>query len=228
MICLLIMGYGCSPQSSNSDIIALFDVSTGDIERNESIIALTLDDVTHLPATELSLYEVTDNNRIKTDFQISSTDRRIIYWKLEGVTSAGKTRKFELCREKPTPAGKHAVTIKQGEKGYEILLGDSPVLSYNSAKVYPPEGIEESYKRSGFIHPLHAPNGSVLTTIQPEDHYHHYGIWNPWTKTRFRDEEVDFWNLKKLHGTVRHAGIIAILPGRDPLEKQKPLPNTRR
>jgi len=213
MIGLLMIGLGCSPKRSNPDKIALISVNPGNVERNESVVSLALDDITPLPASELSLFEVVDNKRINVDFQVSSMDRRTLYWQLKGVTPAGKTRKYELGREKLTSLGKPAVRIKQGEKGYEILLGDLPVLTYNSVTVYPPEGIEESYKRSGFIHPLYSPDGSVLTTIQPEDHYHHYGIWNPWTKTRFRDEEVDFWNLKKLQGTVRHAGIIAINEG---------------
>ena len=40
------------------------------------------------------------------------------------------------------------------------------------------------------------PHGQVLTRIQPPDHYHHYGIWNPWTHTLFENDTVDFWNIK--------------------------------
>ena len=31
--------------------------------------------------------------------------------------------------------------------------------------------------------------------IQPKDHYHHYGIWNPWTHVLFESDTVDFWNI---------------------------------
>ena len=41
-----------------------------------------------------------------------------------------------------------------------------------------------------------------LTRIQAPDHYHHYGIWGPWTKTHIDGRSVDFWNLGDQQGTV--------------------------
>lgn len=67
-----------------------------------------------------------------------------------------------------------------------------------------PEGVPDLYQRSGYIHPLWSPEGTVITRIQPSDHYHHYGIWNPWTKTNYEGREIDFWNLGDGEGTVRH------------------------
>ncbi len=83
-----------------------------------------------------------------------------------------------------------------------------PLLTYQFKTVYPPNGIDTNYKRSGFIHPLYTPHGQVLTRIQPPDHYHHYGIWNPWTHTYFEGDSVDFWNIKGRQGTVRFAKFI--------------------
>src|SRR5436190_3288382 len=84
-----------------------------------------------------------------------------------------------------------------------ISSGSQKLLTYQFKTVYPPIGIDTNYKRSGFVHPLYAPHGQVLTRIQPPDHYHHYGIWNPWTHTFFEGDTVDFWNLKSHQGTVR-------------------------
>jgi len=84
-----------------------------------------------------------------------------------------------------------------------ISSGNQKLLSYQFKTVYPPPGIDTNFKRSGFIHPLYAPHGQVLTRIQPPDHYHHYGIWNPWTHTFFEGDTVDFWNIKGRQGTVR-------------------------
>lgn len=86
-----------------------------------------------------------------------------------------------------------------------ISSGEKKLLTYQFNTVYPPAGQDSNYKRSGFIHPLYAPNGQVLTRIQPPDHYHHYGIWNPWTHTVFEKDTVDFWNIKGRKGTVRFA-----------------------
>ena len=87
--------------------------------------------------------------------------------------------------------------------------GKKDLLSYQYNTVYPPAGQDSNYKRSGFIHPLYTPHGQVLTRIQPPDHYHHYGIWNPWTHTLFEQDTVDFWNIKGRQGTVRFAKFIS-------------------
>ena len=87
--------------------------------------------------------------------------------------------------------------------------GNKDLLSYQYKTVYPPAGQDTNYKRSGFIHPVYTPHGQVLTRIQPPDHYHHYGIWNPWTHTLFESDTVDFWNIKGRQGTVRFAKFIS-------------------
>ena len=35
------------------------------------------------------------------------------------------------------------------------------------------------------------PSEKVLTNINPEDHWHHYGIWNPWTKVAFEGDTLE-------------------------------------
>ena len=79
-----------------------------------------------------------------------------------------------------------------------ISSGDHKLLVYQFNTVYPSKGVDTNYKRSGFIHPLYTLHGQVLTRIQPPDHYHHYGIWNPWTHTFFEGDTVDFWNIKEI------------------------------
>lgn len=91
-----------------------------------------------------------------------------------------------------------------------IRIDQQPVLSYQYETVYPPPGVDSAYRRSGFIHPLRTLSDHVLTRIQPEDHYHHYGIWNPWTHVLFEGDTLDFWNLAKKEGTVRFAGFERI------------------
>jgi hypothetical protein len=94
-----------------------------------------------------------------------------------------------------------------------IISGNKNLLRYYHKIVYPPAGIDTNYKRSGFIHPLWAPHGQELTRIQPPDHYHHYGIWNPWTHTLFENDTIDFWNIKGRTGTVRFARFNTVVSG---------------
>ena len=75
-----------------------------------------------------------------------------------------------------------------------IYIGEQPVLSYVHSETFPPEGIDTIFKRSAYIHPLWSPGGARLTRIQPPDHWHHYGIWNPWARTHFGEHKVNFLN----------------------------------
>ena len=105
----------------------------------------------------------------------------------------------------PGPRGPR---LSCGEHETTIYIGKQPVLSYVHTETLPPEGVDEVYKRSAYIHPLWSPGGERLTRIQAPDHWHHYGIWNPWTRTRFGDRKVDFWNLAEGQGTVRFAEYL--------------------
>jgi len=89
-----------------------------------------------------------------------------------------------------------------------ILAGDRPLVGYQHAYLPAPAGVDKAFGRSGFIHPLQTPGGRVLTRIQPPDHYHHYGIWNPWTHVRYDGRDYDLWNLGDHKGTVRFAGFV--------------------
>ncbi len=83
------------------------------------------------------------------------------------------------------------------------------LLRYNYKTIYPPAGVDTVYKRSGFIHPLWSPRGQELSRINAPDHYHHWGLWNPWTQVLFEKDTVDFWNLAKKQGTVRFANFLS-------------------
>jgi len=95
--------------------------------------------------------------------------------------------------------------IVESDKTIVISNGETEVLTYHKAMVEPPAGVSPLYKRSGFIHPLRAPNGGVVTGIHPKDHAHHLGLWHAWVKTKHKGRAIDFWNLKKSEGTVRYA-----------------------
>ena len=81
------------------------------------------------------------------------------------------------------------------------IEGES-VLEYRYGMHYPPTGVDSIFRKSGYIHPLLTPMGDTLTRINPPDHFHHYGIWGPWTHTRIDTTRVDFWNLGEGQGTV--------------------------
>lgn len=112
--------------------------------------------------------------------------------------STKSKRKLQLCSQ--TSLGK--VDIFKDIDDVTLAINKQAILSYVNTMKTPPEGISEKFAKSGFIHPLFSPNGTRLTRIQPSDHYHHYGIWGPWTKTTIDGEQIDFWNIGDGTGTV--------------------------
>jgi len=97
---------------------------------------------------------------------------------------SGTEKSYIIRRVEGNSAPRGAVAIRQTEQGTTISRQEKPVMTYVHAEVFPPEGVDAKFRRSAFIHPLWSPEGEVLSRIQPPDHYHHYGIWNPFIRDR--------------------------------------------
>lgn len=100
---------------------------------------------------------------------------------------------------------------QESEAAIILWHGENPVLTYHKAEVDPPEGVDPVFKRSGFIHPVRTPGGSVVTGIHPVDHRHHLGLWQAWVHGFYDGKEVDFWNLDKRTGRVRHVETLGLV-----------------
>ncbi|MFA5257553.1 MAG: DUF6807 family protein, partial [Opitutales bacterium] len=120
-----------------------------------------------------------------------------------------------LCAVGPASLCSGAMSAERADGRLDILSDGQPILSYQYETLPAPEGTDPAFARGGFVHPLRTPAGHVLTRIQPPDHPHHYGIWNPWTHVEFRGRVTDMWNLGDKQGTVRFAGFerVTSLPG---------------
>lgn len=122
-------------------------------------------------------------------------------------------KEYFIRRVRESPDESFAVSFVNKETVTLLLKDNRPVLGYNHSKSNPPAGVDPIYGRSAFIHPVWSPGGEILTRIQPPDHYHHYGIWNPWTSVSIDGREVDFWNLAKGQGTVNFSGYLNSVMG---------------
>lgn len=170
-----------------------------------------LDEVSFLDDSLLVLTSIQNGKRVNVPFQIRHGRQRMITWMAYQGSKGAKTTVFELSKGQQQLTAKSSARLQNGE--LTIHQGDQNLLRYVYKTVYPPAGIDTAYRRSGFIHPLWTPNGQVLTRIQPADHYHHYGIWNPWTHVLFEGDTVDFWNLKDKKGTVRFSKFVSVAEG---------------
>lgn len=112
-------------------------------------------------------------------------------------------------------AQQNVVRIEQQPAGMLVKVNNKPLLFYHTKEAMPPADSPSYYRRSGFIHPLYSPNGSVLTDDFPAGHAHQHGIFTAWTNTTFRGKMVDFWNQHKKLGTVEHVEVLEAKEGRD-------------
>lgn len=174
-------------------------------------VNIDLSELTYLSDTLLTLVEIKGGERRKVPFQIEQGEHRRLHWVVNSDEETDTRLSFELMESKTTQTNN--VTASVNDTTLIIRSGDNKLLQYFYKTRYPPKGVDTVYKRSGFIHPLWAPNGQILTRIQPPDHYHHYGIWNPWTHVLYEGDTLDFWNLHLKQGTVRFANFLSIADG---------------
>ncbi len=176
----------------------------------ETPVYVDLDNLTSVADSSLVLQQLVSGKKMPVAFQVEHGYHRYLWWMVKKNSSSTVEKQvFELSEG--NRAEKNDFPIKVQTQDGALLITDNGknVLQYNFKTVYPPEGVDTVFKRSGFIHPLWSPDGHVLTQINPPDHRHHVGIWNPWTDVLFEGKIVDFWNLVKKEGTVRFSKFIS-------------------
>lgn len=183
-------------------------------DRINAPVSVSLDDINYnTDKGNLVLYEITANGEKAVSSQIETGYSARLWFFLKGVSEKNSERKFVLKLEEKAAVESSKVSIQKDYKDLSLQINGKPILSYRFATTFPPDSINPLFKRSGFIHPLWSPGGEVLSRIQAPDHYHHYGIWGPWTKTTIDGRAVDFWNLMAGEGTVKFAGFLSEAEG---------------
>ena len=200
---------GPAPAASGTPL-ALITVKAGDTARIDTpmSVALPAEINAYRP---MRLVEVKGASRTPVACQVAQGAPRTLHWMLGGATAAGATRTFEMLRGEPV-AGE-GVVLSLNDRTLDVSFKGAPLFSYNHAHVIPPAGVSPDYIRSGYITPMFSPSGRQLTEDFPSDHYHHKGIWFPWTSTEFEGRPVDFWNLAARQGTVQYAGFTGMESG---------------
>ncbi|HNX79014.1 MAG TPA: PmoA family protein [Prolixibacteraceae bacterium] len=182
-----------------------------DVEAASSPVSIPLDGlILNLDTGRVALFEITGKTEKEVPCQLEPGVSPRLWFINESHSGVNKYVVRKIMNNTPASG---RIEVKLSDKVMTVLKEGNPVLNYNHAVVYPPAGVDTVFKRSGFIHPLWSPGGEPLTRIQAPDHYHHYGIWNPWTETTIDGKKVDFWNLNKRQGTVRFAGYLDAVTG---------------
>jgi hypothetical protein len=140
---------------------------------------------------------------------------RLVGLQLEGKRAGRFVVETQKAGEVLTFALEHSATTAspvvratQDDRQIRVEAGGSPVLAYQmTGDALPRAGIAPQYRRSGYIHPVFAPSGEVVTDDYPVKNTHHHGIWGAWSKTAFQGRTPNFWDPAEASGTVEFAGV---------------------
>lgn len=80
----------------------------------------------------------------------------------------------------------------------EVREDGRPALVYNHGMMLA-EGVKEQYRRACYVHPVYAPDGTVVTDDFPKDHPHHRGMCWSWPIVKFEGQTHDVWAVLGMH-----------------------------
>lgn len=84
--------------------------------------------------------------------------------------------------------------------GVTITEDERPVLFYRTRPANP----AAEPGRLNYVHPLYAPDGTILTEDAPKDHLHQRGLFWSWHQVKLGDRQVaDGWFMKGLTFSVK-------------------------
>ena len=82
-----------------------------------------------------------------------------------------------------------------GTTGLELSESGKPIFVYNHGMMLAP-GFPEAMRRSSYLHPVYAPDGTVLTDDFNADHPHHRGISWMWPEVAVNGRKGDLWTVQ--------------------------------
>ena len=178
-------------------------VEAAGVARQNTIVSFDITSYAPVPAGSQLIVKTADGKTCPSQIeQCPETKTSTLYWRIDGQMAENETRNFTI-EIVPATTSLSAMDIEKDRMGNLILkMNSKEVLRYNTVPSLLPGGVDAAYRRNGFIHPAWSPAGNVLTNINPTDHWHHYGIWNPWTLIEYGGQEYDLWNLGDKKGTV--------------------------
>lgn len=152
----------------------------------------------------LHLERVDDGRKLPA--QITPDKPSRIAWILSDRLPAGEIRKYML-RRGAAPDSSKGVTVRDDGKSLVIKISAKPVLSYNHATVPSPDPKHPYYARGGYLHPVYAPDGQVLTDDFNPDHAHQHGVMFAWRKGTFEGRATNPWHQAEEKGRVEHVKL---------------------
>lgn len=102
------------------------------------------------------------------------------------------------------------VQMKKTAAGILFTENGDSILVYRNK----PTSIDGKFTRTNYIHPLWAPDGTVLTEDFPADHLHHRGIFWAWHQIAIGGKNIcDGWELKDFSQKINEIQFRSLKDG---------------
>ena len=122
--------------------------------------------------------------------------------------SAHERRTFKLSNDARSARVQTGIQVERLGGALQFRQDETPIVQYQGRPgSLPSPGIDLSFLRGGYLHPLWSPTGLVVTDDYPVNHLHHHGVWVSWTKTKFDGREPNFWEMGYKKGTVEFVAM---------------------
>src|SRR5215216_50329 len=90
---------------------------------------------------------------------------------------AGATKKYRLEDMKSgASTAAQGVELVRANNRVAIKVAGRDVIGYQAQGELPRADIKPIFRRGGYIHPVYAPSGRVITDDYPPKHLHHHGV----------------------------------------------------
>lgn len=199
---LVLSGLGAAKAQPDDLTAYTITVAAGNVDRHATVVSFPLPTS---PTT--GAYHLEAPSGTSVPLQVG-TNRA---WFFLGSLESGAERTYQVqAGAVPT----ERATLHRAEKTVDFSVDDAPTLRYwTQARPAPRPGIDPTYERGGYLHPVRTPSGRVVTGDYPAGHKHHHGIWSAWTRTEFRGRHPDFWNMGDGTGAVQAMALDSTWSG---------------
>lgn len=120
----------------------------------------------------------------------------------------GEKRHLRLRNRVNSSPNHSGVWARKEGDALRFEINGEPIVQYMGGSGVLPRGeIDPVFRRGGYLHPVWSPSGLIVSDDYPEDHLHHHGIWDSWTKTEFDGRAPNFWETGHRKGTVEFVAI---------------------
>lgn len=187
-----------------TDVLADVTVRAGSVDRDHTITAF------EYPEAAGQVLALRDEQGNLLPVQVD--DAGVATFVLPALAALAEVS-FSLVPAAGGPGGGATATEVPG--AVRLSVDDNVVADFRTSSP-PPEGVDPSNARAGYLHPVYAPGGTLVTDdfpIDPEGHPWHHGIWGAWTQAEFNGHVIDFWNSYKNEGRVDLDSVEATWQG---------------